>query len=146
MTGRTHSVAARSCLLANALLLTLACAQHVTRKDLLAQIEAGTAPPIVDVRTQGEYITSHVPGAVHIPFYELLSERERIPAPRQPGQPVVLYCEHGPRAGLARAQLWLAGVKPVAFLEGHMIAWKRDGLPVETGPEPQPSDVAAPSP
>ena len=146
MTGRTHSVAARSCLLASALLLTLACAQHVTRKDLLAQIEAGTAPPIVDVRTQGEYITSHVPGAVHIPFYELLSERERIPAPRQPGQPVVLYCEHGPRAGMARAQLWLAGVKPVAFLEGHMIAWKRDGLPVETGPGPQPADAAAPPP
>jgi rhodanese-related sulfurtransferase len=44
---------------------------------------------------------------------------------------------------MARAQLWLAGVKPVAFLEGHMLAWKQDGLPVETGPGPQPADEAA---
>ena len=70
----------------------------------------------------------------------MLFDSDRIPAPAQAGQPVVLYCEHGPRAGMARAQLWLAGVKPVAFLEGHMIAWKRDGLPVETGPEPEPAD------
>jgi rhodanese-related sulfurtransferase len=125
------------------LLLTLACAEHVARKDLLAQIEAGSAPPIVDVRTLGEYTTSHVPGAVQIPFYALLMERERIPAPQRPDQPLVLYCEHGPRAGMARVQLWLAGVKPVVFLEGHMIAWKRDGLPVETGPGPQPADGAA---
>jgi len=61
MTGCTHSVAPRFCLLASALLLPLACTQHVARKDLLAQIEAGTAPPIVDVRTRGEYTASHVP-------------------------------------------------------------------------------------
>ena len=132
------------CILALGLMATAGCAEHVARRDLLAQIEAGTPPPIVDVRTDGEYTTSHVPGAVHIPFYTLLFESDRIPAPAQVGQPVVLYCEHGPRSGMARAQLWLAGVKPVAFLEGHMIAWKRDGLPVETGPEPEPADGSEP--
>jgi rhodanese-related sulfurtransferase len=81
---------------------------------------------------------------VHIPFYTLLFDGDRIPAPAAAGQPLVLYCEHGPRAGLARAQLWLAGVKPVAFLEGHMLAWKQDGLPVETGPEPDPANAAHP--
>ena len=130
-------------MLALCLMTMTGCAEHVARRDLLAQIEAGTPPPIVDVRTDGEYTTSHLPGAVHIPFYTLLFDRDRIPAPAQTGQPVVLYCEHGPRAGMARAQLWLARVKPVAFLEGHMIAWKRDGLPVETGPEPEPADGAA---
>jgi hypothetical protein len=44
----------------------------VARTDLLAQIEAGTPPPIVDVRTDAEDTTSHVPGAVHIPFYTML--------------------------------------------------------------------------
>jgi rhodanese-related sulfurtransferase len=89
------------------------------------------------VRSRAEYREAHVPGAVHIPFYALLSGRDRIPAPADESQPVVLYCEHGPRAGIARAQLWLAGVKPVTFLEGHMSAWKRDGLPVEkSAPEP----------
>ncbi len=108
------------------------CAEHVGRQDLAARIAAGDPPPIIDLRSSGEYTTSHVPGAVHIPFYAVLAERERIPSSED--RPAVLYCEHGPRAGLARAQLWLAGVGPLRFLEGHMTAWKRDGLPVETGP------------
>lgn len=111
---------------------TLGCAEPFAREELLARIQAGTPPPIVDVRSQSEYDESHVPGAVHVPFYALLSGRERIPAPAGKARPVVLYCEHGPRAGIARAQLWLAGVKPVAFLEGHMSAWKQAGLPIET--------------
>ncbi|HEY8153671.1 MAG TPA: rhodanese-like domain-containing protein [Myxococcota bacterium] len=113
-------------------LALLGCAESVAREDLLARIQAGSPPPIVDVRSQSEFDESHLPGAVHIPFYALLSDRERIPTPAREAEPMVLYCEHGPRAGIARAQLWLAGVGPVVFLEGHMTAWKRDGLPVET--------------
>jgi rhodanese-related sulfurtransferase len=113
-------------------LALLGCADPIAREELLARIQAGTPPPIVDVRSQAEYADAHVPGAVHIPFYALLADRDRLPTPAGGAEPVVLYCEHGPRAGIARAQLWLAGVKPVAFLEGHMSAWKREGLPVET--------------
>jgi rhodanese-related sulfurtransferase len=105
-----------------------ACADHVGRAELLRQIEAGEAPPIVDVRSRGEFEASHVPGALHVPFYSLLSQANGIPE----GQPIVVYCEHGPRAGIARAQLWLASDRRVLFLEGHMSAWKRHGLPVAT--------------
>jgi hypothetical protein len=51
---------ARSLLPALCLLTATGCAEHVARTDLLAQIEAGTPPPIVDVRTDAEYTTSHV--------------------------------------------------------------------------------------
>ena len=115
-----------------ALALT-ACADHMGRVELLERIEAGNAPPIVDVRSGGEFEASHVPGAVHIPFYTLLGNSDSIPEPLEPGDPVVIYCEHGPRAGMARAQLWMVNRRrPVVFLEGHMTAWKRDGLPVES--------------
>ncbi len=116
---------------------TTGCAAHVGRAALAAQIEAGTPPGILDVRSGGEYAESHVPGAVHIPFYAVISRSDEIP--RADDQPLVVYCEHGPRAGLARAGLWFAGAGEVRFLDGHMTAWKRDGLPVETGtPEAQP--------
>lgn len=105
------------------------CAAHLSRADLNDRIASGSAPPIVDVRTQGEYDEGHVPGAVHIPFYSMLSRTDELPL--REGEPLVVYCEHGPRAGLARIGLWLAGAGEVRFLEGHMTAWKRDGLPME---------------
>jgi rhodanese-related sulfurtransferase len=111
----------------------LGCAEHIGRQQLLGLIEEGRAPTIVDVRSQGEYDTSHVPGAVHVPFYSLLGRTDELPAGRAEDRRIVVYCEHGPRAGLARAQLWLTSDRPVLFLDGHMTAWKADGLPVETG-------------
>lgn len=118
-----------------AMLVGASCAEHIGRGELLARIDAGTAPAIVDVRSAGEYAESHVPGAVHVPFYALLADADRVPEGASPGEPVVVYCEHGPRAGIARAQLWLALDRPVLFLDGHMTAWKQDGLRVERGAE-----------
>jgi rhodanese-related sulfurtransferase len=120
---------------ATALLLSAStlfgCAEHIGRAELAAQVESGEPPVIVDVRSRAEFEQGHVPGALHVPFYSLLSRADELPPPRNPEEPVVVYCEHGPRAGLARAQLWLAGDRPVRFLEGHMSAWRRDGRPVE---------------
>jgi rhodanese-related sulfurtransferase len=130
--GRTPSLLALI-----ALAVCTGCAEKISRADLASRIADGSAPPIVDVRSGGEYAESHVPGAVHVPFYSMLSRSEELPS--REGEPLVVYCEHGPRAGLARAGLWLAGAGEVRFLEGHMIAWKEDGLPVESG-APDPSE------
>jgi rhodanese-related sulfurtransferase len=115
------------------LVLAMGCADHISRTDLLARIESDSPPPIVDVRSASEFATMRVPGAVHLSFYSLLFHLDELPESHGDEQPLVLYCEHGPRAGLARTQLWLAGVGPVVFMEGHMTGWKQDGLPVETG-------------
>jgi rhodanese-related sulfurtransferase len=111
-------------------LLAAGCAPHISRSELAERIADGSAPPIVDVRSDGEYADAHVPGAVHIPFYSVWSRSDELPT--KEGEPLVVYCEHGPRAGLARAGLWIAGAGEVRFLEGHMTAWKADGLPVES--------------
>ena len=111
-----------------------ACAEKISRTDLLARIQSGDPPPIVDVRSAGEYREGHVPGALHVPFYSAIGRADEIPA-AQGAEPVVLYCEHGPRAGLARMGLWLTGLGRVVYLEGHMTAWRADGLPIETASE-----------
>ena len=112
-------------------LLPMGCAERMARQELLSRIEAGTAPTIVDVRSHSEYRASHVPGALHVPFYAMLGGVDSLPAGASSDEPIVVYCEHGPRAGIARAQLWFASDRPVRFLEGHMTAWKGEGLPVE---------------
>jgi rhodanese-related sulfurtransferase len=109
------------------------CADRISRPDLLARIKSNSQPRIVDVRSTAEFEEARVPGSIHVSFYSLLFNLDSLPESEVEDEPYVLYCEHGPRAGLARAQLWLAGVGPVLFMEGHMIGWKEDGLPVETG-------------
>ena len=118
--------------------LVLGCADHIGRAELLSQIRSGSRPAVVDVRSRGEYETSHVPGAVHIPFYSLLASEEELPSAAGEDETVVAYCEHGPRAGIARAQLWFVTDRPIRFLEGHMTAWKEEGLPVEAAPHESP--------
>lgn len=107
---------------------------HVDAAELARRIEEGTAPTIVDVRSRGEYEQGHVPGALHVPFWAALSRASEIPDAG--GRPIVVYCGHGPRAGLARAGLRLSGVGPVVYLEGHMSGWKEAGLPQTAGPLP----------
>jgi hydroxyacylglutathione hydrolase len=94
---------------------------------LLAQIRAGSAPAVVDVRSGWEFRRGHVPGATHIPFWTMAGRISEVPAPRESA--VVVYCGHGPRAYLAGAVLRLVGFRRVHYLRGHMRQWRRSHFP-----------------
>jgi rhodanese-related sulfurtransferase len=114
------------------LLLTFAlagCATTMVRNDLQKRLLENQAPLIVDVRSENEFNSGHIPGAVRIPFYSIGSGLKELSFPK--GKPVVLYCEHGPRAGLAGISLYFQGFEKVYSLEGHMKGWRESGLPVE---------------
>ena len=111
-------------------------AESVPPATLQAQIDAGTAPPILDVRSGGEFARDHVPGARHAPFGDVTAHATALGL--DPRAPVVVYCEHGPRAWMARAALRWAGYTDVRLLEGHMSAWRKARRPVEP-PAPAPS-------
>ena len=98
----------------------------ISPSALIAQIETGTAPTILDVRSRREFASGHVPGSLHFPFWTLLVRATRIP--RTGARPIVVYCGHGPRARIARAVLWLHGFRHVVYLEGHMAKWRQAGL------------------
>lgn len=102
---------------------------YMQKKELLAQINNGKKPIVVDVRSTSEFKSGRVPGAIHIPFWttftsDLMDGYEK-------NDPVVLYCEHGPRAGIAKLALSMSGFKNISYLEGHMTAWRKEGLPIE---------------
>ncbi len=101
---------------------------HMTQDQLLTDIQNKKAPIIVDVRTDSEYQSGHVPGAVHLPFYSLWSRHTEINS--KTGDPIILYCEHGPRAGIAKFALWTLGYSNLVYLEGHMSDWKGRELPM----------------
>ena len=103
----------------------------VTAADLCAAITAGTAPTILDVRSRAEFVRGHVPGATHIPFWQLARRIASVPA--SPNDSLVVYCGHGPRAWIAGATLRRHRFVNLSYLKGHMSAWSRAKLPQERG-------------
>jgi rhodanese-related sulfurtransferase len=107
----------------------------ITATELMAQILVGKAPVIVDVRSRREYEAGHIPGAIHVSFWSTYWNADRIPVSGH--DPVVVYCAHGPRAGIAGWGLDLAGIPNVVMLKGHMKEWAKLALPVVTGEYPE---------
>jgi thioredoxin 1/putative thioredoxin len=92
----------------------------------LAQLLAGGAAIPVDTRDAAAYGRAHLPRAVNIPLEEIESRLAELHMMR--GQPV-LYCRSGDKTKDMSQKLAEQGV-PVAFLEGGILAWEAEGLPV----------------
>lgn len=111
------------------IICAVGCSTAITRENLLKQLQSEAPPLVVDVRSQHEYDRDHVPSAVHIPFYSIGSGLKGLGYPKT--DPVVLYCEHGPRSGIAGISLFLSGYDNVYSLEGSMRGWRKNEFPIE---------------
>jgi len=95
----------------------------------LAQLLAGGAVVPVDTRDAGAYGRAHLPGAVSMPIEDIESRLAELHMLQ--GQPV-LYCRSGDKTKELAEKLAEQGM-PVAFLEGGLLAWEAEGLPIERG-------------
>jgi len=102
---------------------------HIKRSELVALLQAHKAPLIIDVRSSIEYKAGHVPTAIHIPFWQSFSSDALDNADKD--KDIILYCEHGPRAGIAKFAYYLAGFTKIRYLEGHMMTWRAENRPME---------------
>lgn len=78
-------------------------AQHVSSAEAHTLVEHGAT--LLDVRTEGEWSSGHLPGAVLIPVAELEARMSEVPR----DHPVVVYCQSGGRSARAAALLAAAG-------------------------------------
>ncbi len=98
-------------------------------KDLLKRMNTKNPPAVIDVRTGFEFKSAHIPGAIHAPTWKILLKLARIPSEKN--VELVVTCEHGPRAQLAKGLLGAFGYKNVTLLEGHMAGWRNARHPQE---------------
>lgn len=85
---------------------------------------------LVDVREEWEYVSGHVPGAVHIPMGEVADRVGELRAP------LVLVCRSGARSGRVAEYLANSGFGEVANMLGGTIAWMESGRDVVEGTDP----------
>ena len=112
-------------------LLISGCAASIASTTLNEQlVDSPDSLVLIDVRNRSEYREGHLPGEVNIPVYALPFRLKEVSV-KGKDLPVVVYCAHGPRAGLAGFILKVAGFKDVRSLQGSMSAWNSGGLPVE---------------
>ena len=98
-------------------------------EELEMQIKSGKAPLILDVRSGIEFKSGHISTAIHAPLSKILKKAGSVSQGKQDS--LLLICEHGPRAQVARMLLKLNGYKNIELLDGHMAQWRRSGRSVK---------------
>src|SRR5580692_3591154 len=93
----------------------------------LAQLLSARAVVPVDTREAAAFGRAHLPTAVNIPLETV--EQRIAELQMLEGQPV-LYCRSGDKSKELSERLAEQG-SPVAFLEGGLLAWEADGLPIQ---------------
>ena len=94
--------------------------------ELFQLLRAGAVVPI-DTRDAAAYARAHLPGAKHMVLEEI---ETRLAELHMIADRPVLYCRSGDKTRELAGRLADEGM-PVAFLEGGMLGWEAEGLPIE---------------
>ncbi|TCV82539.1 rhodanese-like domain-containing protein [Sulfurirhabdus autotrophica] len=81
---------------------------------------------LIDVRTDAEVARGMIEGAKHIPLHLLPLKANELNA----GVPTIFYCQSGARSAQACAFMSSKGHDDVYNLQGGILAWMRDGMPL----------------
>ena len=102
----------------------------LTPADYKAKIEALDNEQIVDVRTPQEFQGGYISEAKNINIYD--ADFKTQIAKLDKNKPVFVYCKAGGRSADAAKKFIELGFKEVYDLQGGMMGWEHQQLPVET--------------
>lgn len=96
------------------------------------------AAVVVDARDAGEYAEGHIPGAVNLPYDDVVTDPARLESFDPHGKPIVVYCGGGTcelsmNLGFALVN---AGKKKVLVYTGGWPEWSSSGNAIAKGPTP----------
>lgn len=98
-------------------------------QELSKRVKSKKPPVLVDVRTGLEFRKGHIPGAIHAPTWKIFLRLAQLPSDRE--AELVVTCELGPRAHIAKSLLNAYGYQNVVLLAGQMADWRTAGRPME---------------
>ena len=92
---------------------------EITPEELKAEIDAGRAPRVLDVREAWELGICSLPGTLHMPMNEVPDRLAELDA----SQPLVVMCRSGGRSLRVAQYLEQQGFARVSNLTGGILAW-----------------------
>jgi len=69
--------------------------------DAKQKIEKREFDIVMDVREEDEYVSGHIPNAVHIPLGAVLRDMKTDKVQKYKGKKLLVYCKSGGRSGMA---------------------------------------------
>lgn len=84
---------------------------------------------VLDIREKKDFKAGHLVDAVNIPFASLATKLDEL---KDKERPVIVVCKSGQSASAASKQLKDAGFASVYRLQGGMMEWTNNNLPVVT--------------
>ena len=104
--------------------------RSVSVAELHRRLSAGEPPPIIDVRTPGEFAGAHLVGACNLPFGSVaLTQFAREGVTET--ETVFVICQSGGRSRLSCETLAKAGMAGAVSVDGGVGAWLASGYAVE---------------
>jgi rhodanese-related sulfurtransferase len=98
---------------------------NVTAQEAHDMMQQDDSLVVIDVRSQAEYNSGHIPGTLLIPLDELESRIDEFDTPT----PILVYCQIGVRSEEAADILISHGFQQVHNLDGGFDSWQDKGLP-----------------
>jgi rhodanese-related sulfurtransferase len=93
---------------------------NITAQEAKKIMDTQTGYVILDTRTQEEYDEGHIPGAILIPYDEILQKAETVLTDKN--QLILVYCRSGRRSKLAAEDLVKLGYTNIKEF-GGIIDW-----------------------
>jgi mono/diheme cytochrome c family protein/rhodanese-related sulfurtransferase len=108
--------------------------RYLAADDLKAALDQKARVVLVDARPTSDWIASHIPGAVPIPYYDVNALAEMLP---KDGTMIVAYCAC-PHAASGEVVDYLRelGFPATAILDEGFLVWVERGYPVVPGAPP----------
>lgn len=118
-------------------LLLMSCSNGQTPNSLSAKafaekLQEFPDAPIIDVRTAGEFSGGHLDRARNYDWNDPQFEHHIQTLDKS--KPVFVYCLSGGRSSAAASNMRSNGFKEVYELEGGLMQWRSENLPLSTGP------------
>ena len=102
--------------------------KELAPSEYLIYLEDSTVN-IIDVRTESEYIKTHINGAVNASYFSGHFRKAIKSLELNKSLPTLIYCETQHRSLFAAKKLYLAGYKTILDLDRGMMHWRKNGFP-----------------